>query len=165
MIYYILKTRCIGGFKKRIQVLLQKQNGVSWCMHATRFGFLKMWRCGDVYCYPYTYCMPILAARIKLSSSNVLSLGWDFYRAYTVIGDNTSQSLPHVLSTHLVEKEKHYIFLSIAGNSEFIWLFSTVLLKNLNNHIYNVKFIHLLMYFLPTRRSRKAIFKQSFEDY
>ena len=147
-------------------------------MHATRFVFLKMWGCGDIYCYPYTYClrrqlmpilvahflMPILAAHIKLTSSSVLSLGWDFYRAYTVIGDNTSQRLPHILSSHLVEREKHYIFLSIAGNAVFIWLFSTVLLKNLNNHIYNVTFIHLLMYVLPTRRSRKAIFKQSFED-
>ena len=61
------------------------------------------------------------------------------------------------------ERETLYLSLDSWECSVYMVVFNG-LLKNLNNHIYNVKFIHLLMYVLPTRRSRKAIFKQSFED-
>ena len=56
------------------------------------------------------------------------------------------------------ERETLYLSLDSWECSVYMVVFNRFV-KNLNNHIYNVKFIHLLLYFLLTRRSRKAIFR------
>ena len=69
--------------------------------------------CGDIYCRPYIYChrqqfMPVLAAHI-VASKHTLSPELNHYHAYIVIGDNTSQNVPHILSPHFVKHFKKII--------------------------------------------------------
>ena len=64
--------------------------------------------CGDIYCCPYTYChrrqfMLVLSINI-VTSKHILLPGWHFYPAYMVFGDNTCQSVPHILSPHSVKR-------------------------------------------------------------
>ena len=123
-----------------------------------------MWGCGDIYYNPYTFClrrqlMPILAAHVVVQQRIVAGV-----RLLPCIYCHRRQYKPKFAACIVVpscrERETLYLSLDSWECSVYMVVFNRFD-KNLNNHIYtrNVKFIHLLMYFLPTRRSRKAIFK------
>ena len=124
-----------------------------------------MWGCGDINFVTPTHI--VFGDNLCRYSRHILNCSPSTYcrwgETFTVhiLSSATIQAkVCRMYCRPILYRERETLYLSLDR-----WEFSVYTLvfnpfvKNLNSHIYNVKFIHTLMYFLATRRSRKAIFK------